>query len=50
MTVANMWGHARTSAHVKAVDDTLEGRDSPAQCLASLMHLKAAGRLILAAV
>jgi hypothetical protein len=28
---AAMWGHAQTSAHMKAVDDPLEGRDSPEQ-------------------
>jgi hypothetical protein len=40
--VYGMWGHAETSAHVKAVDDTLEGRNSPAQRLASLLQLVAA--------
>jgi hypothetical protein len=30
-----MWRHAETSVPVKAIDDTLEGRDSPALHLAS---------------
>jgi hypothetical protein len=34
-----MWGHAETSAHVRAVDDTLEGRDSPEQRLARACRL-----------